>query len=169
MLKLRLDKGVDLPELGSKQASGFDVRATKVITSYKCSKEIEEVKLKRMQIGFNERNYIKIRPFERVLFGTGLYVSDMSEDIELQVRSRSGTALKKGVFVANQPGTIDSDYRGEIGVILYNSSPNLVRIDKNERVAQIVPKNKIKIEILESSETVETERGTGGFGSSGSL
>lgn len=167
MIKFKLDEGVDLPEFGSEEASGFDVRAVKIIASYKGSLGAPEEKLEVMRNGFERAGYIKVRPFERILFGTGLTVADMASNIELQVRSRSGIALKRGLIVANQPGTVDSDYRSEIGIIIYNSSPILAKIELNERIAQIVPQEKTKVDILEIDTISETLRGEGGFGSSG--
>ena len=87
--------------------------------------------------------------------------------IELQVRSRSGMTLKQGLIVANQPGTIDEDYRGTIGVILMNSTPFLSEIKKGERIAQIVPGYVPAYKIDFTEEVTETERGNKGFGSSG--
>lgn len=167
MITLKRKEGVKIPEFESEQASGFDVTANSILTAYKGSTEVSKDKLTKMREGFETRGYIRIRPFERILFGTGLILADANPDIEIQVRARSSVALKKGVFVANQPGTIDSDYRGEMGIILYNSSSILARVDKGSRVAQLVPSKKVKIEIKTSEEIVETERGDGGFGSTG--
>lgn len=154
---------------GSEDSSGFDVTAQTVKTSYRGDNEIPENRVKKVQKSFIDRGSIKIRPFERMLFGTGITVADLPKGVELQVRSRSGMALKKGLIVSNQPGTVDNDYRGEIGVILYNSTPFLVTVQRGERIAQIVP---IKVENLEveiAQVVTMTARGEGGFGSTGTL
>lgn len=91
----------------------------------------------------------------------------ISEGYELQVRSRSGLALKKGVIVMNSPGTIDADYRGEIGVILWNTSPALFEVFPGNRIAQIVLKRVERARIFEVPELDQTDRGSGGFGSTG--
>jgi dUTP pyrophosphatase len=104
---------------------------------------------------------------ERKLVKTGIKVS-FPEDCTLEVRSRSGLALKKGIVVLNAPGTIDSGYRDEIGVILYNSGQGHVAIKKGDRIAQgvLVPIYKAKFKVVEDLE--DSERGLGGFGSTGS-
>lgn len=169
MIKIKRKEGVKAPEFESELASGFDVTANSILTAYKGSTKVSKEKLRKMREGFEKRGYIRIRPFERILFGTGLVLADASPDIEIQVRARSGVALKKGVFVANQPGTIDSDFRGEMGIILYNSSTILARVDKGSRIAQFVPSKKVKVNIETSEEILveATERGAGGFGSTG--
>lgn len=167
MVKFKLDENVKAPEYKTEGAAGMDVTAQKIIAAYKGDEATENDKLENMQKGFLERGYIKLRAFERILFGTGITVADMSPNLEIQVRSRSGLSLKKGIVVINQPGTIDSDYRGEIGVILYNSSPFLVQVDKNERIAQLVV-NQIRITKPEIVSDIElTDRGKDGFGSTG--
>lgn len=106
-------------------------------------------------------------PGERALFKTGLAM-EIPPGYELQVRPRSGLALKQGVTVLNSPGTVDSDYRGEIGVIVINHSPNQVLdVKKGDKIAQGVF-NKIKQASFDVVEDLtETERGAGGFGSTG--
>ena len=123
MIKFKLDENAIGPSYGSKLAVGLDVRAFKILTIYRGDKEIKPEKLKQAQLGFKERRFIKLRPYERVLFGTGITPVFKYETVELQVRPRSGTALKKGLTVLNTPGTIDPDYTGEIGIVLYNSTP----------------------------------------------
>jgi dUTP pyrophosphatase len=109
---------------------------------------------------------ITIKPFERKLIPTGLFM-EIEPGYECQVRPRSGLALKKGITVLNSPGTIDADYRGEIGVILVNVSNEDVHIETGERIAQLVfvPVIQAKWEI--ATEISTTERGAGGFGSTG--
>lgn len=109
---------------------------------------------------------IVLKPLGRVLVKTGLFL-ELPQGFECQVRPRSGLALKKGITVLNSPGTIDADYRGEVGVILINLSNEDFTIEDGERVAQLVfAKHKqAKFKVVESLS--ETERGAGGFGSTG--
>ena len=109
---------------------------------------------------------IEIAPLSRALIKTGLFL-EMNETLECQVRPRSGLALKKGITVLNSPGTIDADYRGEIGIILMNLSDDKVVIESGDRIAQLVFAKVEKV-TLENVEVVnKTERGEGGFGSTG--
>jgi len=109
---------------------------------------------------------ITLQPLERTLIKTGLFL-EIPEGYEAQVRPRSGLALKKGLTVLNSPGTIDADYRGEVGVILVNLSNEAVTIEPGERVAQLVfaEFKQAQWEVAESLS--ETHRGAGGFGSTG--
>ena len=102
----------------------------------------------------------------RVLVPTGLYVS-LPQGYEAQIRPRSGLALKKGVTVLNTPGTIDADYRGEIGVIMINLSPEDFIIHDGERIAQMVVSKHETVEWETCDSLDETERGAGGFGHTG--
>ena len=109
---------------------------------------------------------IEIASLSRALIKTGLFL-EMNETLECQVRPRSGLALKKGITVLNSPGTIDADYRGEIGIILMNLSDDKVVIESGDRIAQLVFAKVEKV-ALENVEVVnKTERGEGGFGSTG--
>jgi dUTP pyrophosphatase len=109
---------------------------------------------------------LTVNPGERVLAKTGLYV-EIPIGYEIQVRPRSGLALKQGITVLNTPGTIDADYRGEIGVILINHGSTVVEFMPGDRIAQIVL-NKIEIiQWSQSNSLTGTKRGTGGFGSTG--
>jgi len=109
---------------------------------------------------------IEIASLSRALIKTGLFL-EMNETLECQVRPRSGLALKKGITVLNSPGTIDADYRGEIGIILMNLSDDKVVIESGDRIAQLVFAKVEKV-TLENVEVVnKTERGEGGFGSTG--
>ena len=105
-------------------------------------------------------------PFERQLIPTGLYI-ELPEGYEAQIRSRSGLALKHGVSVLNAPGTIDSDYRGEIKVILINLSNAPFTVNDGERIAQMVVAKYEKIGLQPTDKLTDTERDQGGFGSSG--
>ncbi|WP_347923181.1 dUTP diphosphatase [Pontimicrobium sp. SW4] len=107
-----------------------------------------------------------LKPLERSIVGTGLFI-ELPIGIEAQVRPRSGLAAKKGITVLNAPGTIDADYRGEIGVILVNLSNEEFIINNGERIAQLVIAKHERAEWEEVNVLSETERGEGGFGSTG--
>ena len=107
-----------------------------------------------------------IKPGERALVQTGIYVA-IPDGYEFQVRSRSGLALKKGIFVLNSPGTIDAGYRNSIGVILYNSSKDDFTIKNGDRIAQLVLQAVPMVVWQEVESLDDTERGMGGYGSSG--
>jgi dUTP pyrophosphatase len=109
---------------------------------------------------------VEIAPLDRALIKTGLFL-EMNETLECQVRPRSGLALNKGITVLNSPGTIDADYRGELGIILMNLSNDKVVIESGDRIAQLVFAKVEKV-VLENVEVVnKTDRGDGGFGSTG--
>ena len=130
-----------LPQYETRQAAGLDVRA-------------------------NITESITLGPLERALVPTGLYV-ELPEGYEMQVRPRSGLAAKHGLSLVNSPGTVDPDYRGEIKVILVNLSNTPYELKPGERVAQLVVARFTRVE-WESVEVLgETERGAGGFGSTG--
>ena len=107
-----------------------------------------------------------LKPLERSIVGTGLFI-ELPVGIEAQVRPRSGLAAKKGITVLNAPGTIDADYRGEIGVILVNLSNEDFTIQNGERIAQLVIAKHERAEWVEVETLSETDRGEGGFGSTG--
>lgn len=107
-----------------------------------------------------------LKPLERSIVGTGLFI-ELPIGVEAQVRPRSGLAAKKGITVLNAPGTIDADYRGEIGVILVNLSNEDFTIQNGERIAQLVIAKHERAEWENVHELSETERGEGGFGSTG--
>lgn len=110
---------------------------------------------------------ITLQPFERVLIPTGIYM-EIPEGYEIQVRSRSGLALKQGLMVLNSPGTIDSGYRNEIGVILWNSSGEPQTINPGDRVAQFVLAKVEQAKFIEKDEVnINTDRGLGGYGHTG--
>lgn len=114
----------------------------------------------------NINTAIELKPLDRVLIPTGLYIS-IPEGYEAQIRGRSGLALNHGISLANGIGTIDSDYRGEIGVILVNLSNKSYVINKGDRVAQMVFIKYEKVELVNVAELDSTIRGEGGFGHSG--
>ena len=137
----RLDSTVILPEYKTNGASGMDLVAfTKTI--------------------------INIEPKTSALIPTGLSVA-FSKDYEIQIRPRSGLAAKNNISVLNTPGTIDSDFRGEIKVILYNHGNNIFKVNNGDRIAQMVLAPIVKIELEETHDLPETIRGVGGFGSTG--
>ncbi|MCX6183821.1 MAG: dUTP diphosphatase [Flavobacterium sp.] len=109
---------------------------------------------------------ISLKPLERALVKTGLFI-ELPLGYEAQVRPRSGLALKKGITVLNSPGTVDADYRGEIGVILVNLSSETFVIENGERIAQLVIAKHERAEWNEVDALSETARGAGGFGSTG--
>ena len=109
---------------------------------------------------------IELKPGESCLVPTGLSVA-FPEEYEIQIRPRSGLAAKNNISVLNTPGTIDSDYRGEIKVILFNHGNKNFKINNNDRIAQMILTPVIKIDLEETDELPESIRGVGGFGSTG--
>ena len=109
---------------------------------------------------------ITIKPKTSELISTGLSVA-FSEEYEIQIRPRSGLAAKNNISVLNTPGTIDSDYRGELKVIIYNHGNQDFIVKNNDRIAQMILTPVIKMELQETNELPETVRGEGGFGSTG--
>jgi dUTP pyrophosphatase len=130
-----------LPRYESEQAAGMDIRC-------------------------NITEAITLQPLERKLIPTGLFI-ELPVGYEAQIRPRSGLALKRGLTVLNTPGTIDADYRGEIGVILINMSNEPQTIEPAERICQMVIAKHEQPELQEVQVLGETERGAGGFGHSG--
>ena len=119
-----------------------------------------------MDLRANIESPITLKPLERTIVKTGLFI-ELPVGYEAQVRPRSGLAAKKGVTVLNAPGTIDADYRGEIGVILVNLSNDDFVVENGERVAQLVIAKHERATWVEAKELSETSRGEGGFGSTG--
>ena len=130
-----------LPKYESAQAAGMDIRC-------------------------NIPEAITLQPMERKLIPTGLFI-ELPVGYEAQIRPRSGLALKRGLTVLNTPGTIDADYRGEVGVILINLSGEAQTIEPGERICQMVIARHETPEVVEVEELSDTERGAGGFGHSG--
>ena len=130
-----------LPHYATEQSAGMDLRA-------------------------NLEEPVELKPLERRLIPTGLYIA-LPEGYEAQVRPRSGLALKQGITLLNAPGTIDSDYRGEIGVILVNLSAETFVVKDGERIAQLVIARHEHISWKAVETLEETERGAGGFGNTG--
>ena len=119
-----------------------------------------------MDLRANINEPITLNPLERKLIPTGLYIA-LPEGYEAQIRPRSGLAIKNGITVLNTPGTIDADYRGEVGIILINLSNEPFVINNGERICQMVIMNYTKVEWVEVEELNDTERGAGGFGHTG--
>lgn len=119
-----------------------------------------------MDLRANISEPIILRPLDRTLVKTGLFI-ELPIGYEAQVRPRSGLALKKGITVLNSPGTIDSDYRGEVGVIIINLSSKDFIVEDGERIAQMVITKHEKIRWENAENLADTERGLGGFGSTG--
>ena len=123
-----------------------------------------------LSAGMDVRSFIEspiiLKPFERRLVNTGLY-AQLEKGYEIQVRPRSGLALKKGITVLNSPGTIDADYRGEIGVILINFSNDDFIINSGDRIAQLVVSKHEQPNLEQTDSLDSTSRGEKGFGSTG--
>lgn len=119
-----------------------------------------------MDLRANIDTPVVLNPLQRILIPTGLYI-ELPDGYEAQVRPRSGLAIKKGITVLNSPGTIDADYRGEIGVILVNLSDMPFEITDGERIAQMIIARHERAEWIETDVLDETERGSGGFGHTG--
>ena len=128
--------------------------------------EYETIASAGMDLRANLETAVTLKPLERTIIKTGLFI-ELPIGIEAQVRSRSGLAAKKGITVLNAPGTVDADYRGEIGVILVNLSNEDFKIENGERVAQLVIAKHERAAWQKVDVLGETERGTGGFGSTG--
>jgi dUTP pyrophosphatase len=142
-MKIRIinNSGNPLPEYSTEWSSGLDLRA-------------------------NLEEPVGLKPLERTLIPTGLFI-ELPEGYEAQIRPRSGLTLKKGITVLNTPGTIDADYRGEIGIIVINLSNDPVEITHGERICQMVVTQVEKIELEQADKINETPRAAGGFGHTG--
>lgn len=119
-----------------------------------------------MDLRANLEAPIQVKPLERVLVSTGLFI-ELPLGFEAQIRPRSGLAYKHGVTVLNTPGTVDSDYRGEVKVLLVNLSNTSFTVEDGERIAQMVIAKHETIQWVEAQELLNTERGAGGYGSTG--
>ena len=153
LIKFLSEKAV-LPEYKTHGSSGFDVRAVAVVKS------------DGQKIDLSEGDVCVVEPSDRIFVPTGLSFS-MSNKYELQIRSRSGLAWKNGLFVLNSPGTLDSDYRGELCIIMLNTSDKNFEIKLGDRVAQAVFCPVIKADFSIVDQLDDTDRGAGGFGSTG--
>lgn len=119
-----------------------------------------------MDLRANNEDSIMLKPLDRAIIPTGIYI-ELPVGYEAQIRPRSGLAAKKGISLVNSPGTIDADYRGEIGVILVNLSNEPFTVEKGERIAQMVIAKHEQAEWVLVDVLGESERGAGGFGSTG--
>ena len=119
-----------------------------------------------MDLRANLENPVVLQPMERRLIPTGLYIA-LPEGVEAQVRPRSGLALKHGITVLNSPGTIDADYRGEVGVLLINLSQEPFTVNDGERIAQMIIARHEQADFELVEELDQTERGAGGYGHTG--
>lgn len=137
------DAGVALPDYASAGAAGADIRAN-----------------------FEDRGAVTLEPGERALIPTGFAVA-LPQGFEMQIRPRSGLALKHGITLVNAPGTVDADYRGAVGVIVINHGAEAVTILHGERIAQAVVTPVMQAAFVEVGTLDDTARGTGGFGSTG--
>jgi dUTP pyrophosphatase len=159
---INVEKGVILPSYATDFSSGMDVHAY--------FDGIEEAALHNriMSDGFavinDKEKYVIVRAGSRILIPTGIRVA-IPAGYEIQVRPRSGLAFKTGISVLNTPGTIDADYRGEIGVILINHSNSGFRVSHGDKIAQIVMTKVESIDWKLTEELPVTKRGEGGFGS----
>ena len=146
----------------------------KISVSIKRLKNYQGLPLPEIQTNFSAgvdllaavSNTLVIKPSQRKIVPTGISIA-LPEGYEAQVRPRSGLAIKNGISVLNTPGTIDSDYRGEIGVILINFGNNTFKIERGMRIAQMVVSPVVAIAWNETDELSKTTRGSGGFGSTG--
>ncbi|MEO0312055.1 MAG: hypothetical protein RIQ89_1712 [Bacteroidota bacterium] len=141
IVKVKNLSGFELPNYQTQQSAGLDLRAS-----------IDKP--------------ITLLPMERKVIGTGLFI-ELPAGTEAQIRPRSGLAAKNGITVLNAPGTIDADYRGEIGVILINLSTDSFTINNGDRIAQMVVAPYKQISWKDTEDLIETERGANGFGSTG--
>ena len=137
----RFDKDLPLPAYKTKFSAGLDLRA-------------------------NLEKTVVLKPLERKLIPTGLFI-ELPEGYEAQIRPRSGLALKNGITVLNTPGTIDADYRGEIGIILVNLSNQDFEINNGDRICQMIIAKYQQVDLLQVDVINKTERGAGGFGHTG--
>jgi dUTP pyrophosphatase len=119
-----------------------------------------------MDLRANLDKAVVLKPLQRALIPTGLFI-ELPEGYEAQIRPRSGLALKKGITLLNSPGTIDADYRGEVGIILINLSEEDFVIEDGERICQMVVAAYTRAGWEETSELGDTDRGAGGFGHTG--
>jgi dUTP pyrophosphatase len=143
LIRLPHGEGLDLPAYETKGAAGMDLRAA-----------------------VEEASPLTIGPGKRALVPTGL-IFEIPDGYEGQIRPRSGLAFKHGITCLNTPGTIDSDYRGEVKVLLVNLGDEAFEISRGMRIAQMVVAPALQVRVVEIAEGTQTQRGAGGFGSTG--
>lgn len=162
-MKIKVEKIFEdaiVPHRSNPTDSGLDV----------CANNVKKVFVKDVYNEIEEQNKslpLMLKPNQRALIGTGIACT-FGKFFEIQVRPRSGLALKHGISIVNTPGTIDESYTGEIGVILINHSNTPFEINKGDRIAQIVVAPVILCDVQEVSKLDDTKRGDDGFGSTGS-
>lgn len=157
-------EGVQVPQYKTEGAAGFDLKVHSFKEVYKGETELSKSTNVVTNGMTNKR--ISLRAHERVLLGTGIFM-EIPVGYELQIRPRSGKAVKNGLTVSNSPGTIDSDYRGEICIAITNTTDSLARIELGEHIAQgvLAPYTRADFKVVD--ELSDTSRGVGGFGSTG--
>ena len=160
MIKILKNDGVELPTFATPGSVGFDLKG---ISLLKVFNGIKEIPLERFQRSLDQGFFI-LRPFERALVGTGIKM-ELPPELWVKIQPKSGNSLKKGILVYE--GTIDSDYRGEVGIVIQNSSNYMMRIDLGTYLAQGVLYHSIQDQFVWADELSDSERGEGGFGSTG--
>lgn len=153
-VKLNLYKSGESLSYQTSGSSGFDLRVNEITDISTGSK-----------LNLQDKSFI-LKAKSRCLVHTGIF-TEFESNLEIQIRSRSGLAFKNGIVVLNSPGTIDSDYRGEIGVILFNSSEVDFEVKYSDRIAQAILCPVVKANFIFQDDLSDSKRGTGGFGSTG--
>ena len=143
-VKIKMTRNMTAPEYATDGAAAMDLRAA-----------------------LDEGESVVLEPGERALIPTGVHISPERKDVVAIVAARSGLGIKHGISLSNGIGVIDSDYRGEIGVGLINKGDKSFRIERGDRIAQLMFMPVLQASFIEADELYETERGTGGFGSTG--
>lgn len=159
-IKIVTQPGVEIPSYATQGSAGFDLIAHSFKKLYNAENLTHEYPINITSI----LNYIELTPGSRVLIGCGFNV-ELPLGTELQIRTRSGNALKLGLSVLNSPGTIDEDYRGEVGVILVNTSKFVQGIKLGDKIAQAILAPYLKPDFKLVEQLSDTNRGAGGFGS----
>jgi dUTP pyrophosphatase len=152
-VKLFEDESFWMPERAHDSDAGFDLKARGFVLPHELKRE-------------DCRDLFPLLPKGRILARTGVWIA-LKPGWEAQIRPRSGLALKKGITIVNSPGTIDSEYRGEIGVILHNSGEDVIEFRAGDKVAQMVIKRVPEVSLTQVKDLNDTQRGDGGFGSTG--
>ena len=171
-------EGVELPVYAHEGDSGMDVTAQYIQKYYRADLYLKDNKIQHSERKYNDEELeitnkafgissISLYPNHRCLIMTGIKVNHIPEGYEIQIRPKSGNSLKLGLEVVNSPGTIDSNYRGEIGVISKNGGGNSIFITKGMKIAQLVLCPVSKMKFGKTSTTDNSTRGEGGFGSTG--
>lgn len=160
----RLAADVELPHYATRDAAGMDIRAYLMGSKVKLASDSGALSERAPDAGASGPS-LELSPGERAIIPTGFRVQ-LPAGYEAQVRPRSGTSFKKGLEITNSPGTIDADYRGEVGIIVKNATGFPLTLEHGERIAQMVIAPVARLAALEGK-VDDTERGAGGFGSTG--